>query len=89
MLSGTDDRCRHKVPCLWQVRKTAAGKLFETVIMFDGLVSDENLEELNTLLSETQWSVFGSCDKWDIIIHLIIRRQECGCLDDCQCDVTL
>ena len=38
-----------------QVRKAAAGKLFETVLMFDDLVSDDNMDELNALLSETQW----------------------------------
>ena len=38
-----------------QVRKNAATKLYETVVTFDGLIDDENLEEVMALLGETQW----------------------------------
>lgn len=43
------------VLCVCQVRRAAASKLFEAVLMFDGLAADGNLDELNSLLSETQW----------------------------------
>ena len=39
----------------FQVRKCTASKLFESILVVDDLVAEENLDELNSLLSETQW----------------------------------
>ncbi|ELU05840.1 hypothetical protein CAPTEDRAFT_167258 [Capitella teleta] len=42
----------HRFPI---VRKTSASKLYECMVTYDGLASDENLDEIMTILSETQW----------------------------------
>ena len=39
----------------FQVRKTSANKLYETLLMFDEYVPEENLDQIQTLLGDTQW----------------------------------
>ena len=43
----------HKFP---RIRKVTASKLFETLIMYDEVIEDEdNKEEVNAILSDTNW----------------------------------
>ena len=43
-----------RVDC-FKVRKNSANKLFEALLMVDDVVTEENMEKVQTLLSETQW----------------------------------
>ena len=40
---------------LLQVRKTAADQLYTTVMTYDDVIAEENLEEVLSILSETPW----------------------------------
>ena len=39
----------------FQIRKTAANKLYETIVTYDEIVDEDNLDEVMNLLSDTQW----------------------------------
>jgi len=37
------------------VRKTTATKLYEAILMYPGVISDESVDEVTSLLIETLW----------------------------------
>ena len=45
----------HDSIILLKVRKTSAFKLYEAIMTFDDVVPEENMDEVMSLLSETQW----------------------------------